>query len=96
MSLLDESYTMKEINLVSAVVHVIADTMRTVTGIIAGAVELGPDSDPRKVDAVASIIICVLIILGAAYVLRSALKTLRIMRYADNDNLLAISEAAPI
>jgi len=84
----DGTMAQQEINLTSAVVHVLADTLRTITGMVAGAIELGPDSDPRKVDAVASIVICVLIVFGASFVLRAAVNQLRALRYSDRVVLL--------
>jgi Co/Zn/Cd efflux system component len=93
---MDANYARKNINMASAIVHVVADTLRTVTGMAAGAIELNPNVDPIVVDAYAAIAVCVFILIGAGFVLWEALTQLRSLNAASNrmdllDNAQALS-----
>jgi Co/Zn/Cd efflux system component len=59
----------EQLNMVAAYVHLFADTLRTITGLIAGILEQAPGADALHIDAVATFIVCTVILCAAAFVL---------------------------
>ena len=75
---LDKSYVKREINMASAAMHVFADTCRSITGIIAGSIEVNDTwENPIDVDAYATFVVCFFIIGGATYILFEAIQLLK-------------------
>ncbi|KAH9254884.1 hypothetical protein BASA81_007134 [Batrachochytrium salamandrivorans] len=67
----------KQLNMVAAFVHLFADTMRSLTGVVAGALEMENKQDSVKIDAFATFIVCFAILLAAAFVLFEAIMQFR-------------------
>jgi len=63
-----------ELNMVTAFTHLFADTLRTITGVVAGALELQVDADAAQIDSVATYIVCSLILFAALFVVYEALQ----------------------
>jgi Co/Zn/Cd efflux system component len=66
------SETKDQLNMVSAFVHLFADTLRTVTGLVAGILEQGDGADGIFIDAVATFVVCAAILFAAVFVLYEA------------------------
>jgi len=66
------SETKEQLNMVAAFIHLFADTLRSVTGVIAGILEQDETLDAIFVDAVATFIVCGAIMMAAAFVLYEA------------------------
>jgi Co/Zn/Cd efflux system component len=61
--------TKEELNMVAAFVHLFADTLRTITGLVAGGLEIAAGSDPIMIDSVATFVVCSVILFAACFVL---------------------------
>jgi Co/Zn/Cd efflux system component len=64
--------TKDELNMVSAFVHLFADTLRTLTSIIAGILESRMPSEAVSIDVFATFIVCGAILLAATFVFYEA------------------------
>jgi len=75
--------TRDELNMVSAFVHLIADTLRSLTSIIAGVLEDRYEDDAVKIDAIATYIVCGAILLAATFVFYESFLQYREYRYSS-------------
>ena len=58
----------EQLNMISALVHLISDFLRSITGIIAGALEMASSSSNNvRIDSVATFVVCVIIFLLAFF-----------------------------
>lgn len=67
----------KQLNMVAAFVHLFADTMRSLTGVVAGSMEIKNKEDSVKIDANATFMVCFAILLAATFVLYEAITQFR-------------------
>lgn len=65
-----------ELNMLTAFAHVFADTLRTISGLVAGALEAQTPDKAVQIDATATFVVCGTIIGAAAILAREALVAL--------------------
>jgi Co/Zn/Cd efflux system component len=78
--------TKTEPNMASAFVHLFADTLRTLTSMIAGGLEI--DATPRQtlyIDGLSTIIVCIVILLPATFVLYESIQAWKNLRAHENE-----------
>jgi Co/Zn/Cd efflux system component len=63
------SETKEQLNMVSAFVHLFADTLRTLTSMVAGVLEETTDGNAISIDAIATFVVCCAILVAASFVL---------------------------
>lgn len=79
----------EQLNMVAAFVHLFADTLRTLTGLIAGILEQGEGANALFIDAVATFIVCALILFAAAFVFYES-----ILQYRDYKQFVALDRGS--
>ena len=72
-----------ELNMVSAFVHLLADTLRTITSMIAGILEDTMKDKAISIDSIATFVVCGAIFLAASFVFYEAAQQLREYRALD-------------
>ena len=74
LTLKDELYreTKDELNMISAFVHLFADTLRTLTSIVAGVLEEQMEDKAVSIDSIATFIVCAAILAAASFVFYEA------------------------
>jgi Co/Zn/Cd efflux system component len=77
----------EQLNMVSAFVHVFADTLRTITGITAGVLEEKLESDAVSIDAIATFMVSAAILLSASFVLFEAVVQFREYRKLSTEDV---------
>lgn len=85
----EETVETGEINMAGAFVHLFADTLRTCTGVIAGPLELNSAADSLTIDAVATMIVCFLILAAAAFVAVETFQQYRSLRFLASSSPLS-------
>ena len=76
------SETKEQLHMVAAFVHLFADTMRTITGLVAGSLEQDEAADSIFIDAIATFCVCGLILFAASFVVYEAVVQYREYRAA--------------
>lgn len=83
-----------QLNMVSAFIHLFADTLRSVTSLIAGALESKYPDDGVAIDSIATFAVCGTILLAACFVLYEAFyQYLDYKAHPEDDDVVSVESS---